>query len=93
MTPIATEMSAVSKSLNSDSYIINKPYPNIIIPTTAKTIERTLYILVFYWCSLSMNFLMSLMVLMNCAGKMMVEFFSTDISDMVWRLRSCKAIG
>ncbi len=27
-------------------------------------------------------------VVMNCAGKMMVEFFSTEISAIVWRVRS-----
>ena len=27
-------------------------------------------------------------VVINCAGKMMVEFFSTDISAIVWRVRS-----
>ncbi len=27
-------------------------------------------------------------VVMNCAGKMMVEFFSIEISAMVWRVRS-----
>jgi hypothetical protein len=27
-------------------------------------------------------------VVMNCAGKIMVEFFSTDISAIVWRVRS-----
>ncbi len=32
-------------------------------------------------------------VVMNCAGKMMVEFFSTEISAMVCRVRSCSATG
>src|SRR5262249_31054630 len=32
-------------------------------------------------------------VVMNCAGKMMVEFFSTEISTMVCRVRSCSATG
>jgi hypothetical protein len=27
-------------------------------------------------------------VVINCAGKMMVEFFSTEISAIVWRVRS-----
>src|ERR1700741_5438259 len=30
---------------------------------------------------------------MNWAGKMMVEFFSTEISAMVCRVRSCSATG
>ena len=30
---------------------------------------------------------------MNWAGKMMVEFFSTDISAMVCSVRSCRATG
>src|SRR3984957_17924131 len=32
-------------------------------------------------------------VVMNCAGKMMVEFFSTEISAIVCRVRSCSATG
>jgi len=32
-------------------------------------------------------------VVMNCAGKMMVEFFSTEISAMVCSVRSCSATG
>jgi hypothetical protein len=32
-------------------------------------------------------------VVMNCAGKMMVEFFSTEISAMVCNVRSCSATG
>jgi hypothetical protein len=29
---------------------------------------------------------------MNCAGKMIVEFFSTDISAMVCNVRSCDTV-
>src|SRR6266851_10481770 len=32
-------------------------------------------------------------VVMNCAGKMMVEFFSIEISAIVCRVRSCSATG
>ena len=32
-------------------------------------------------------------VVMNCAGKMMVEFFSTEISAMVYKVRNCNATG
>ncbi|MBI5457884.1 hypothetical protein HY971_04140, partial [Candidatus Kaiserbacteria bacterium] len=29
---------------------------------------------------------------MNCAGKIIVEFFSTEISAIVWSVRNCKAM-
>jgi len=32
-------------------------------------------------------------VVMNCAGKMMVEFFSTEISAMVCKVRVSSATG
>jgi hypothetical protein len=38
--------------------------------------------------SLDISAMASCTVVMNCAGKIMVEFFSTEISAMVWRVRS-----
>jgi hypothetical protein len=38
--------------------------------------------------SFDISAMASCTVVMNCAGKMMVEFFSTEISAIVWRVRS-----
>ena len=38
--------------------------------------------------SLANSAIASWTVVMNCAGKMMVEFFSTEISAIVWSVRS-----
>ena len=43
--------------------------------------------------SFASNAIASCTVVMNWAGKMMVEFFSTEISAMVCRVRSCSATG
>ena len=38
--------------------------------------------------SFDISAMASCTVVMNCAGKMIVEFFSTEISAIVWRVRS-----
>ena len=43
--------------------------------------------------SFDSNAIASCTVVMNCAGKIMVEFFSTEISAIVCNVRNCSATG
>ena len=67
--------------------VAEKPMFRDAIQTSGAEFQRTF--LSYFDAESFFNAAMaSCTVVMNCAGKMMVEFFSTEISAMVWRVRS-----